>query len=50
LPVGLFAAAFVLQRIGALFRCLPPLAIVGRLSLIWAWPRKADEAGPAAAT
>jgi len=48
-PVGLFAAAFVLNGLVRL-PLLATLAIVAPLSLIWAWPRKRDEAGPAAAT
>ncbi|MDT5113293.1 MAG: chromate transporter [Mycobacterium sp.] len=48
-PVALFAAAFVLNGLVRL-PLLATLAIVAPLSLIWAWPRKRDEAGPAAAT
>jgi chromate transporter len=48
-PVGLFAAAFVLNGLVRL-PLLATLAIVAPLSLIWAWPRKRDEADPAAAT
>jgi chromate transporter len=48
-PVALFAAAFVLNGLVRL-PLLATLAIVAPLSLIWAWPRKRDEADPAAAT
>ena len=48
-PVALFAAAFVLNGLVRL-PLLASLAIVAPLSLIWAWPRKRDEADPAAAT
>jgi len=48
-PVALFAAAFVLNGLVRL-PLLATLAIVAPLSLIWAWPRKRDEVGPAAAT
>jgi chromate transporter len=48
-PVALFAAAFVLNGLVRL-PLLATLAIVAPLSLIWAWPRKRAEAGPAAAT
>lgn len=48
-PVALFAAAFVLNGLVRL-PLLATLAIVAPLSLIWAWPRKRDEAGPSAAT
>jgi chromate transporter len=48
-PVALFAAAFVLNGLVRL-PLLVTLAIVAPLSLIWAWPRKRDEADPAAAT
>jgi chromate transporter len=48
-PVALFAAAFVLNGLVRL-PLLATLAIVAPLSLIWAWPRKRDDADPAAAT
>jgi chromate transporter len=48
-PVALFAAAFVLNGLVRL-PLLATLAIVAPLSLIWAWPRKRDEADAAAAT
>jgi chromate transporter len=48
-PLGLFAAAFVLNGLVRM-PLLATLAIVAPLSLIWAWPRKRDKAGPAAAT
>jgi chromate transporter len=49
IPIGLFALAFVLN---GLFRLplLATLAIVAPLSLLWAWPRGRDKAGPATAS
>ena len=47
IPVALFGAAFVLNGLVRL-PLLLTLAIVAPLSLIWAWPRKRDEAGSAA--
>jgi chromate transporter len=49
IPIGLFALAFVLN---GLFRLplLLTLAIVAPLSLLWAWPRSRDKAGPATAS
>jgi chromate transporter len=49
IPIALFALAFVLNGLLRL-PLLATLAIVAPLSLIWAWPRRRDEAGPAVAT
>ncbi|MDT5069553.1 MAG: chromate transporter [Mycobacterium sp.] len=47
-PIGLFALAFVLNGLVRL-PLLATLAVVAPLSLLWAWPRGRDEAGPATA-
>jgi chromate transporter len=47
-PIALFALAFVLNGLVRM-PLLLTLAIVAPLSLIWAWPRGRDEAGPTVA-